>query len=93
MGHCPKMVKISPGSDMVRVVDCHAGVLGLNPVGPKRLSPGNYFTGGSGNLVAPVSASGSGSGLYRVAVDAWPSGNKWEKSVVTEPFLTASLLG
>ena len=49
---------------MVRVVDCHAGVLGSNPGRPKRFSPWNYFTGGSGNSVAPESASGSGSGLY-----------------------------
>ena len=41
---------------MVRVVDCHAGVLGSNPGGPKRFSPWNYFTGGSGNSVAPESA-------------------------------------
>ena len=50
-------------SDMVRVVDCHAGVLGSNPGGPKRFSPWNYFTGGSGNSVAPEAASGSGSGI------------------------------
>ena len=31
-------------SDMARVVDCHAGVLGSNPGGPKRFSPWNYFT-------------------------------------------------
>ena len=31
-------------SDMVRVVDCHAGVLGLKPGGPKTFSPGNYFS-------------------------------------------------
>ena len=49
---------------MVRVVDCHAGVLGLNPGGPKIFSPRNYFTGGCGNSVAPESASGSGSGLH-----------------------------
>ena len=30
---------------MVRVVDCHAEVLGSNPGGPKRFSPWNYFTG------------------------------------------------
>ena len=30
----------------------------------------NFFTGGSGNSVAPKSASGSGSGLYTVVVDA-----------------------
>ena len=53
----------------------------------------NYFTGGRGNSVAPESASGSGSGLYTVVVDARLSGNKREKSVVTVPFLTASLLG
>ena len=47
-------------SDMVRVVDCHAGVLGLNPGGPRIFSPWNYFTGGSGNSVAPQSASGRG---------------------------------
>ena len=29
---------------MVRVVDCHAGVLGSNPGGPKIFSPWNYFT-------------------------------------------------
>ena len=52
-----------------------------------------YFTGGSGNSVAPESASGSGSGLYTVVVDARLSGNKRGKSVVTVPFLTASLLG
>ena len=41
----------------------------------------------------PESASGSGSGLYLVMVDAWLSGNKRGRSVVTVPFLTASLLG
>ena len=30
-------------SDMVRVVDCHAGVLGSNPGGPKDFSPWNYY--------------------------------------------------
>ena len=50
-------------SDMVRVVDCHAGVMGSNPGGPKRFSPWNYFTGGSGNSAAPELASGSGSGI------------------------------
>ena len=78
---------------MVRVVDCHTGALGSSPGGPKRFSPWNYFTGGSGNSVAPESASGSGSGLYTVVVDARLSGNKRVKSVVTVPFLTASLLG
>ena len=34
---------------MVRVVYCHAGVLGSDPDRPKRFSPWNYFTGGSGN--------------------------------------------
>ena len=29
---------------MVRVVDCHAGVLGSNPGGPRIFSPWNYFT-------------------------------------------------
>ena len=48
----------------------------------------NYFTGGSGNSVAPDSASGSGSGR-----GARLSGNKRGQSVVTVPFLTASLLG
>ena len=28
---------------MVRVVDCHAGVLGSNPDGPRIFSPWNYF--------------------------------------------------
>ena len=50
---------------MVRVVDCHAGVLGLNPGGPKIFSPWNYFTGGSGNSVAPESALGAVGG-YRL---------------------------
>ena len=45
-------------SDMVRVVDCHVGVLGSNPGGPKRFSPWNYFTCGSGYWEAPESASG-----------------------------------
>ena len=29
---------------MVRVVDCHAGVLGSNPGGPKKFSLWNCFT-------------------------------------------------
>ena len=78
---------------MVREVDCHAGVLGSNPSGPNIFSPWNYFTGGSGNSVAPESASGSGSGLYTVVVDAPLSGKKRGKSVVTVPFLTVLLLG
>ena len=53
-------------SDMVRVVDCHAGVLGLNPGRPKIFSPWNYLTVGSGNSVMPESASLSGRGLYSV---------------------------
>ena len=48
---------------MVRVVDCHAGVLGSNPGGPRIFSLWNYYTGGSGNSVAPELASGSGSGI------------------------------
>ena len=43
-------------------------------------------------MAAPESASGSGSGLYTVVVDARLSGNMRGKSVVTVPFLTASLL-
>ena len=78
---------------MVRVANCHARVLGSNPGGTKRFSPWNYFTGCRGNSVAPESASGSGSGLYSVVVDARLSRNKREKSVVIVPFLTASLLG
>ena len=74
---------------MVRVVHCHEGILDSNPGRPKRFSPWNYFTGGSGNLVVPESASGSGSGLFSVVVDTRLSGNKREKSVVTVPFLTA----
>ena len=50
---------------MVRVVDCHAGVLDSNSGGPKKFPPWNYFTGGSSNSVVPESASGSGSGLYK----------------------------
>ena len=67
---------------MVRVVDCHTGVLGSNPGRPKRISPWNYFTGGSGNSVAPESASGSSSGLYSFVVGARLSENKKGKSVV-----------
>ena len=78
---------------MVRVVDCHTGVLGLNPGGREIFSPWNYFTGGSSNSVAPESASWSGSRLQTVVVDAGLSGNKRGKSVMTVPFLTASLLG
>ena len=79
---------------MVRVVDCHTGALGSNPGGPNDFQLAwNYFTGGSGNSVAPESASGSCSGLFTVVVDVRPSGNKRRKSVVTVPFLTASLLG
>ena len=78
---------------MVRVFDCHAGVLGSNPGRPKRFSPWNYFTGGSSNSVVPESASGTGSGLYTVVVDDRLSGNKRGKSVVAVPFLIASLLG
>ena len=33
-------------NSLARVVDCHPGVLGLNPGGPKIFSPWNYFTGG-----------------------------------------------
>ena len=58
------------------MVDCHTGVLGLNPSGPKRFSPCNYFTCGSSTWVAPELASGSSSGLYLVVVDARLSGNK-----------------
>ena len=50
---------------MVRVVHCQAGVLGSNPGGPKTFSPWNYFTGGSGNSVAPESALGAVAG-YRL---------------------------
>ena len=78
---------------MVRVVDCHTGVLGSSPGGPKIFSPWNYFNGGSGNFVAPESASGSSSGLNSVVVAAQLSGNRRGKSVVTVPFLTALLLG
>ena len=55
--------------------------------------PLGIFTGGSRNPVAPELASGSGSGLFTVVVDVQLSGNKRGKSVVTVPFLTASLLG
>ena len=48
---------------MVRVVDCHAGVLGSNPGGARIFSPWNYFTGGSSNSVEPELAFGSGSGI------------------------------
>ena len=56
---------------MVRVFDCHAGVLGSNSGGLKIFSPWNYYTGGSSNSVAPETASGSaGRGLYTVVDNA-----------------------
>ena len=58
-----------------------------------RFPPWNYFTGGSGNSVAPESVPGSSSRLYTVVVDAWILGNKRGKRVVTVPIVTASLLG
>ena len=53
---------------MVRVVDCHAGVLGSNPGGPKDFSLGIYFNGVRSNSLTPgaASESESGSGLYSV---------------------------
>ena len=51
---------------MVTVADSQAGVLGSNPGRPKRFSPWNYFTGGSGNSVTPESASGSCSGYTQL---------------------------
>ena len=51
---------------MVRVVDCHAGVLGSNPGGPKIFSPWNYFTGGSGNSEAPNRPLGAVAGSPRL---------------------------
>ena len=52
-------------SDMVRVVNCHAGVLGTNPGGPKDFSLWNCFNGVRSNSVTPgaTSESESGSGL------------------------------
>ena len=47
---------------MVRVVDFHAGVPGLNPGRPKDFPHCNNFTGGSGNWVLPELASGSDRG-------------------------------
>ena len=67
--------------NVAALVGCHAGVLGSNH-GPKIFSPWNYFTGGSGNSVAPELASGSGSGLYLVGVDARLSGNKCSDSAI-----------
>ena len=78
---------------MIRVVDCHAGVLGSNPGGPKRFPLRITSLVAAVILVAPESASGSGSGLYLVVVDARLLRNKRGKSVVTVPFITASLLG
>ena len=49
---------------MVRVEDCHAGVLGSNPGGPRIFSSWNNLNGGSRNSVAPKSASGSGIAGY-----------------------------
>ena len=77
---------------MVRVVDCHTGVLGSNPGEPKD------FPLGITSLVAAVILQrlsrplGAVAG-YTVVVDVRLSGNKRGKSVVTVPFLTASLLG
>ena len=51
---------------MVRVVNCHAGVLGSNPGGPKDFPLWNCFNGVRSNSVMPeaTSESESGSGLY-----------------------------
>ena len=78
---------------MVRVVDCHAGVLGSNPGGPKIFSPWNYFTGGSGNSVTPGAASERVYTPLYVSRDGYARLSKKGKSAVTVPFLTASLLG
>ena len=44
---------------MVRAVNCHTGALGSNPGGPNDFHLAwNYFTGGSGNSVAPESQGG-----------------------------------
>ena len=51
---------------MVRVVDCHAGVLGSNPGGPKDFSLWNYFNGVGSNSVMPGAPSESSSGLYSI---------------------------
>ena len=53
---------------MVRVVNCHAGVLGSNPGRPKDFSFWNCFNGVRSNSVMPGagSESESGSGLYSV---------------------------
>ena len=66
---------------------------GFESMQTHKIFPWNNFTGGSSNSEAPESASGSGSGLYTVVVDALLSGNKKGKNVVTVPFLTASLFG
>ena len=53
---------------MVRVVDCHTGVLGSNPGGPKDFSLWSNFNGVRSNSVTPGAASEteSGSRLYSV---------------------------
>ena len=45
---------------------CFAGVLGLNPGGPKRFPLWNCLNGVRSNSVRPESASGSGSRLKSV---------------------------
>ena len=78
---------------MVRVVDCHAGVLGSNPGGPR------YFPLGITSLVAAVIRErlsrplGAVAGSPRLWLMPGSQKNKRGKSVVTVPFLTASLLG
>ena len=72
---------------MARMVNCHAGFF-----------PWNCFYGVRSNSVAPESDSGSSSGLYSVVClyERLMLGSqdiKRGKSVVTVPFLTASLLG
>ena len=52
---------------MVTVVDCHAGVLGSNPGGPKDFSLWNYF---SDNLCKQF---GPRSGLTEVGPDLYPN--------------------
>ena len=51
---------------MVRVVDCHAEVLGSNPGGPKKFSLWNCFNGVRSTSVMPGATYDSESGLWSV---------------------------
>ena len=60
---------------MVRVVDCHVGVMGSNPGGPKDFPPGIT------SLTGPRSAVGNVSG-YRCVSDCRSRGREFDPGPV-----------